>query len=69
MRSFLLVLLIALAAVPTAGAWSWPATGPVLQPFAFDPAQPRAPGQHRGIDIGGEAGATVLALVYQGADT
>ena len=43
MRGLLLVLLVALAVVPTAGAWTWPADGPVLQPFAFDPARIRTP--------------------------
>src|SRR3954454_16318465 len=66
MRLFLLALLIALAvialaAVAPAGAWTWPADGPVLQPFSFDPEQPKAPGFHRGIDVGGPAGATVRA--------
>src|SRR5207245_1210886 len=31
------------------------------QPFLFDPAHPYAAGQHRGIDVGGDIGATVLA--------
>ena len=66
MRRFLLlavlsVLVAGLVAVPTAGAWTWPASGPVLQPYDFDPAHPYAAGQHRGIDIAGAAGATVLA--------
>ena len=37
MRRFLLALLVALAIVAPAGAWTWPADGPVLQPFSFDP--------------------------------
>src|SRR4051812_1167180 len=61
MRLFLLALLIALAAVAPAGAWTWPADGPVLQPFSFDPEQPKAPGFHRGIDVAGAAGAVVRA--------
>ncbi len=48
---------------PVAGAWTWPAAGAVLQPFVFDPAHPYAAGEHRGIDIGGDPGATVLAPV------
>ena len=39
-----------------AGAWTWPADGPVLQPFSFDPEHPKAPGQHRGIDVAGSLG-------------
>ena len=42
-------------------AWSWPVDGPVLQPFSFDRAHPYAAGQHRGIDIGARAGASVVA--------
>jgi hypothetical protein len=56
----LLVLLLVLG-VPAAGAWTWPVGGPVLQGFSFDPAHPYAGGQHRGIDVGGDAGAPVLA--------
>ena len=40
MRFLLIVSLAALAVAPTAGAWSWPAEGPVLEPFAFDQAHP-----------------------------
>jgi hypothetical protein len=47
----------------TAQAWSWPVDGPVLHPFVFDPAHPYAAGQHRGIDIGGPAGAPVRAPI------
>ncbi len=53
----------ALVCTPVAGAWTWPAGGPVLQPFVFDPLHPYAGGQHRGIDVGGDAGAPVLAPV------
>lgn len=36
--------------------------GPVLQPFAYDEAQPYAAGQHRGVDLGADAaGETVVA--------
>jgi hypothetical protein len=52
-----------LLAVPSAGAWTWPVAGPVLQPFSFDPAHPYAGGQHRGIDIGADSGATIVAPV------
>src|SRR5581483_2298862 len=47
---------------PAAQAWSWPVSGPVLQPFSYDEAHPYAAGQHRGIDIGADAaGETVVA--------
>ena len=56
-----LIALVALVAVPAAGAWTWPSNGAVLQPFSFDPAHPYAAGQHRGIDVGGAADAPVVA--------
>ena len=59
-RPLLAALLIALCASPAAGAWSWPADGPVLRPFVFG-SNPYASGQHRGVDIGGAAGAPVRA--------
>src|SRR5436190_4407281 len=52
-------LLLLLA--PLAGAWTWPVSGPVLQAFSFDRAQPYAAGQHRGIDVGAPAGSLVVA--------
>ena len=61
MRRLLLVLIAMLATAPAAQAWSWPADGPVLAPFSFDPANPYAAGQHRGLDIGGAASAPVRA--------
>src|SRR5213082_151443 len=61
MRRLLLVLIAMLATAPAAQAWSWPADGPVLAPFSFDPTNPYAAGQHRGLDIGGVAGAAVRA--------
>ena len=54
-------LMAALACAPAAGAWTWPSGGGVVQPFVFDPAHPYAGGQHRGIDVGGDAGESVLA--------
>src|SRR5947209_6554323 len=60
-RQLLAAVLVALVFVPVGRAWTWPATGAVLQPFLFDPAHPYAAGQHRGIDVGGDIGATVLA--------
>ena len=60
-----LVLLPALLAlqvgVSPALAWTWPADGPVLQQFSYDAASPYEGGRHRGIDIGGLPGATVVA--------
>jgi hypothetical protein len=64
MKRFLALLPVLLAfqvGVSPALAWTWPADGPVLQPFSFDPGKPYAAGQHRGIDIGAPAGAPVLA--------
>jgi murein DD-endopeptidase MepM/ murein hydrolase activator NlpD len=61
MRRFLLALLIALAVVAPARAWTWPADGPVLQPFSFDPEQPKAPGFHRGVDVAGQVGMAARA--------
>jgi hypothetical protein len=61
MRRLAPVVLLLLLWVPAAGAWTWPVNGPVLQGFSFDPAHPYAGGQHRGIDIGADAGASVLA--------
>ena len=55
-----LVLLLVLW-VPSAGAWTWPVGGPVLQGFTFDRAHPYAGGQHRGVDLGASAGGPVLA--------
>ena len=55
------VAVAALACAPAAGAWTWPAGGPLLQPFVFDPLHPYAGGQHRGIDVGADVGAPVLA--------
>ncbi len=49
-----------LAVVPAAGAWSWPVDGPILRPFSLADS-PYAAGQHRGLDIGAEVGARVVA--------
>jgi Peptidase family M23 len=55
----LLPVLIAFqAGVPPALAWTWPADGPVLRQFILGD-DPYAGGQHRGVDIGGDAGAPV----------
>src|SRR5947209_4168066 len=63
MRRLLLVLIATLAIAPAAHAWTWPADGRVLAPFSFDPANPYAAGQHRGLDIGGGSGEAVHAPV------
>src|SRR6478609_1136096 len=60
-RVLFAVFAAALVLAPVGGAWSWPADGPVLQPFVFDPGHPYAAGQHRGIDLGADAGAVVVA--------
>jgi peptidase M23-like protein len=58
----LLPVLFALqVGVSPALAWTWPVDGPVLQPFVFDPDNPYAGGQHRGIDIAAPTGTSVLA--------
>jgi len=54
------VLLAFQAGVPPALAWTWPVGGPVLQYFRFSD-DPYAGGQHRGIDVGASAGASVVA--------
>lgn len=60
-RQLLAAVLAALVFAPTGEAWTWPASGAVLQAFLFDSAHPYAAGQHRGIAIGGDPGETVLA--------
>src|SRR4051794_32802022 len=61
MRWLLLVALAAgLVAAPSAGAWAWPTDGPVLRAFSFG-GNPYAAGLHRGVDIGGPPGGTVVA--------
>jgi hypothetical protein len=60
-RVLLVVAVAAMICAPTAGAWTWPTDGEVLQPFVFDTAHPYAGGEHRGIDVAGPAGAAVLA--------
>jgi hypothetical protein len=57
----LLVAVLSLFAAAGAQAWTWPAGGPVLRSFAFDPASPYAAGQHRDIVVGGLPGESVLA--------
>jgi len=52
MRRLAFVVLLFLLWAPGAYAWTWPAQGPVLLGFTFDPSHPYAGGQHRGIDIG-----------------
>src|SRR5437870_652644 len=50
----------ALVATPGAFAWAWPADGPVLRGYSVGD-NPYAAGQHRGIDVGIEAGSNVRA--------
>ncbi len=59
------VIIFCALALPAASAqaWTWPVDGPVLRPFVFDSAHPYSAGQHRGIDIGADAGASVRAPV------
>jgi hypothetical protein len=52
--------LAALATTGTAAAWSWPADGDVLRPFTLG-GDAYAPGQHRGVDVGGQEGSPVRA--------
>src|SRR2546430_5708130 len=59
-RALIVAFAAALVIVPTAGAWTWPVKGPVLQKFVLGD-DPYAAGQHRGIDIGAGAGEPVLA--------
>src|SRR5687767_2743118 len=54
------VALAAFVAVPAAGAWTWPAEGPVLRPFSLGP-DVYAAGRHRGVDIGAALGTDVVA--------
>ena len=60
-HSLLLPILLAfLAGASPAHAWTWPASGSVLQHFSYN-GDPYAAGQHRGVDVGGSAGEPVLA--------
>jgi murein DD-endopeptidase MepM/ murein hydrolase activator NlpD len=60
LRTTIAIMFGSLALAPAAGAWTWPASGPVLQLFSVDD-NPYAGGQHRGVDIGAAAGEPVLA--------
>ncbi len=60
LAALLPVLLATLVGAPPAAAWTWPADGPVLQPFRFGD-DPYAAGLHRGVDLGGPDGAPVRA--------
>src|SRR6476620_7729692 len=59
-RALIVAFAAALVIAPTAGAWTWPVKGPILQKFVLGD-DPYAAGQHRGIDIGAGAGEPVLA--------
>ena len=54
------VVLAFLVGAAPALAWTWPVTGPVVQPFVVN-GDPYAAGQHRGIDIGAAIGDSVVA--------
>ena len=61
MHRLLVIALAGLAALVvsgSAGAWSWPADGDVLRPFALG-GDAYAAGQHRGIDVAGAEGSPV----------
>jgi len=60
LRTSVVASLVFLALAPVARAWTWPASGPLLQEFHYG-SDPYAAGQHRGIDVGGAAGAPVAA--------
>ena len=60
-RAVPIVVALLLMGAPVARAWTWPTGGSVVRPFAFDPNSPYAGGQHRGADLGGSLGETVLA--------
>ena len=49
-----------LAGALPAHAWTWPVSGPVLQPFSFN-GDPYGAGQHRGIDVAAPSGTLVRA--------
>jgi hypothetical protein len=51
-------MLLSLVLSSPAAGWAWPVDGPVLRPFAAAD-DPYSGGQHRGIDIGGQAGANL----------
>ena len=61
MRRIMFVLMLALVTAAPAAAWTWPASGPIVLGYSFDPAHPYSGGQHRGIDVAGAPGETVAA--------
>ncbi|HEX6725252.1 MAG TPA: M23 family metallopeptidase [Gaiella sp.] len=63
MHRLLVLALTGLAALVLSGsalAWSWPADGDVLRPFALG-GDAYAAGQHRGVDVAGSEGSPVRA--------
>src|SRR4051794_12738422 len=61
MRRWILLAAVTAALTPGAAhAWTWPVEGPVLRPFALG-SDPYTGGQPRGIDIGADLGAAVVA--------
>ena len=55
-----LAVLAVLVLAPSASAWTWPLHGDVLRPYSLGP-DAYAAGQHRGIDVAGDAGESVRA--------
>ena len=63
MHRLLVIGAMSVAALALSGpacAWSWPADGDVLRPFALA-GDAYAAGQHRGIDVAGAAGSSIRA--------
>ena len=60
--------LAALVLSGSAMAWSWPADGDVLRPFALG-GDAYAAGQHRGVDVAGAEGSAVRAPASGTADS
>src|SRR5687768_10584907 len=58
LRAGLVAAVVVLLVTPAAGAWTWPADGPVLRTFSLG-GDPYTAGQHRGIDVGAPLGAPV----------
>jgi outer membrane biosynthesis protein TonB len=56
----LAALALAAAPAPAHAAWTWPLRGEILTAFR-NVDDPYAAGQHRGVDIAGSVGATVVA--------
>ena len=59
-RFVVLAVLAVLVLAPSASAWTWPLHGDVLRPYSLGP-DAYAAGQHRGLDVAGDAGEPVRA--------